>query len=144
LIRASSVLEFPFTPILPMPDCPKCRQTVEVKAITCPYCQTPLKAYGHPGIPLHQAIGGESLCPTCAYDRDDSCNYPQRPHALNCTMYQPIEAIKPAKQGRSGAKAVAQYQPATFPSGAWWQRNQSWVWLVGLFVVIFLVKLAGF
>jgi hypothetical protein len=142
-MRASSVLEFPFTLTLPMPDCPKCRQVVEAKALTCPYCRTPLKAYGHPGIPLHQAIGEESLCQTCAYDRDDSCNYPQRPEALKCTMYQSIEAVKSAKQGNPGTKTADRYHPATFPKGAWWRRNQSWLWLVGLFVVIFLIKLAG-
>jgi hypothetical protein len=42
---------------LSMPNCPRCHQSINPQAVTCPYCRTPLKAYGHPGIPLHRATG---------------------------------------------------------------------------------------
>ncbi len=70
-----------------MPDCPRCHQPVKTQAITCPHCHTVLKAYGHPGIPLHQATDGTYLCATCLYHADDSCTYPQRPLARECLLY---------------------------------------------------------
>jgi hypothetical protein len=77
-----------------MPTCPRCHQSVDSQTIACPYCRTPLKAHGHPGIPLHRAAGETYLCDTCIYHEDDTCNYPQRPYAKECTLYhdrsQPI------------------------------------------------------
>jgi len=70
-----------------MPDCPKCHQAIDSQTVTCPRCFTVLKAYGHPGIPLHRATGAASLCLTCTYHADDTCTYPQRPYARECTMY---------------------------------------------------------
>lgn len=46
-----------------------------------------LKAYGHPGITLHRAVGDLPLCDSCTYHADDSCNFPQRPFAQECTLY---------------------------------------------------------
>jgi hypothetical protein len=120
-----------------MSDCPHCHQAVNPDAIACPYCRTALKAFGHPGIPLYQAPGAEALCKTCVYDADNSCNYPQRPEARNCTMYQKIGAAPPR---RSTAK-IRSARP--FTGWAWWRQNPAWLWLGGLFLVIFLVKLAG-
>lgn len=76
-----------------MSTCPRCQQNVSSQAITCPYCYNQLKAYGHPGIPLHQAQGDSFLCDTCAYHQDDSCNFPKRPHAKTCTLYQDITQL---------------------------------------------------
>ena len=70
-----------------MLNCPRCHQTVDSQAITCPYCQVPLKAFGHPGIPLYQAEPEKYLCNNCLYHSDDSCNFPQRPYARDCTLF---------------------------------------------------------
>ncbi|MEA5513598.1 zinc ribbon domain-containing protein, partial [Nodularia sp. UHCC 0506] len=75
-------------------SCPTCHQLVDNQAITCPYCRTTLKAYGHPGIPLHRATGKEFLCDSCTYHADDTCNFPQRPYAKDCTLYENIEESK--------------------------------------------------
>ncbi len=106
-----------------MPDCPRCHQVVDAQAIVCPYCRTTLKAHGHPGIPLYRATGTEPLCKTCIYDADDSCTYPKRPDARECTLYSdrvvPI-ANRSVKYGDS------------FLSKAWLRQNLVWVILIGL------------
>ncbi len=38
-----------------MTSCPHCHKLIEQNVIQCPYCKQTLKAFGHPGIPLHQA-----------------------------------------------------------------------------------------
>ncbi|HAC65811.1 MAG TPA: zinc ribbon domain-containing protein, partial [Cyanothece sp. UBA12306] len=62
-----------------MSICPHCSQRIDSQAIYCTYCHKPLKAYGHPGIPLYQASDAEFLCDRCLYHEDDTCTYPQRP-----------------------------------------------------------------
>ena len=71
-----------------MPTCPKCQKPVDDRDINCPNCDNPLKAFGHPGIPLYQSTDGTSLCDRCAYHLDDSCNFPKRPHAKTCTLFR--------------------------------------------------------
>lgn len=71
-------------------SCPHCHQLIDSQALTCPYCRTTLKAYGHPGITLHRANKNEYLCNSCTYHADDTCNFPQRPYAKDCTLYQNI------------------------------------------------------
>jgi hypothetical protein len=70
-----------------MSTCPQCQQLVDSQAIDCPYCQTTLKAYGHPGIPLYKATETEFLCDRCSYHEDDTCSYDKRPYAKTCTLY---------------------------------------------------------
>lgn len=70
-----------------MPSCPKCQQLVDSQAIICPHCNNPLKAFGHPGIPLYQAEDDRYLCDRCTYHWDDTCNFPQRPYAKKCTLF---------------------------------------------------------
>ena len=70
-----------------MPTCPKCKQPVDPQAVACPHCNNPLKAFGHPGIPLYQSEDGSSLCDRCTYHLDDTCNFPKRPHAKSCTLF---------------------------------------------------------
>ncbi|HHP7231808.1 MAG TPA: zinc ribbon domain-containing protein [Xenococcaceae cyanobacterium] len=75
-----------------MSQCPRCQQQIDPQAIKCPYCNNPLKAFGHPGIPLYQAKPDEFLCDRCIYHADDSCNYPQRPYAKSCTLFRDVTA----------------------------------------------------
>lgn len=71
-----------------MPHCHHCQKPVEHSTVVCPHCRTTLKAFGHPGVPLHRASGSESLCTRCRYHDDDSCTFPQRPHATTCTLFR--------------------------------------------------------
>jgi Double zinc ribbon len=117
-----------------MPSCPRCRQSVDSQAITCPYCRTSLKAHGHPGIPLYRAEGAAYLCESCAYHLDDTCNYPQRPYAKECTLYQDINAV-----------AVA---PMRRPNRASWhglrfKGNEGWWILAGLAAVSLLIAFSN-
>ena len=73
-----------------MSQCFQCHQTVREESVTCPHCGAVLKAYGHPGIDLHRASGETSLCQTCTYHEDDTCTFPQRPHAKTCTLYHNV------------------------------------------------------
>jgi hypothetical protein len=93
-------------------------------AIACPRCRTPVKAYGHPGIVLHRAAGTEPLCKTCLYDADDTCNYPQRPDAQECTMYHNVTV-----------PIVSTPKPYGMTPGAWMRRNAGWIALVILIVL---------
>ena len=108
-----------------MPTCPKCKSTVARDAIICPKCQTTLKAYGHPGMTLYQAEADEFLCVTCAYDADDSCNFPKRPKAKTCTLYQKI-----------GAEQMT--EPVyTIP---WWRKiNRFWMAIALLLAISLLI-----
>ena len=108
-----------------MPTCPRCSQVVPATDITCAHCGTDLKAFGHVGIELYRSEGKQALCLSCAYHADDSCSYPQRPLARECTMYrnvdQPIAPIR-----RFGAR-----QPGT-------RLHKSWTvaaMIVGLLVL---------
>ncbi|MGB3532679.1 MAG: zinc ribbon domain-containing protein [Microcoleaceae cyanobacterium] len=71
-----------------MAKCPRCDQRVDSQAVACPYCKFDLKAFGHRGIPLHRARSDTYLCHSCLYDHDDTCNFPQRPLAKDCILYQ--------------------------------------------------------
>lgn len=94
-----------------MSNCPKCHQPVDSQAIQCPHCNNLLKAFGHPGMPLYQSEDESSLCDRCTYDRDDSCNFPQRPYAKSCTLFHDASvplvaesAIPRSAQGWLGIK----------------------------------------
>ncbi len=94
-----------------------------------------LKAYGHPGIPLHRASGKEYLCDICTYHDDDTCNFPQRPYAKECTLYQNIEESK------------LQYQQLRYTNSrsaivrSWVKRNQTLLLLLALLLVCLLIAL---
>lgn len=108
-----------------MTVCPRCDRTVETTAICCPHCNLTLKAHGHPGIPLHRATGDQPLCASCAYDADDSCNFPQRPDARTCTLYQDVNAPPP--------------RPKVVQTLPWW-RQKNWL-RIALAVVIVMALL---
>lgn len=116
--------------------CPRCRQLVSPQAVTCPYCRTELKAYGHPGIPLHRATGEGYLCDSCTYHADDSCNFPQRPYAKECTLYQNLEESKLQFQQQRYNNSFG----ASLSS--WVKRNQALLLLLGLLLICLLIVLA--
>jgi len=116
-------------------SCPHCHQLVDSQAVTCPHCRTTLKAFGHPGIPLHRATGKEYLCDSCTYHADDSCNFPQRPYAKECTLYQNIEESKlQLQQQRENTSFAATVK-------RWVKRNQALLLLLSLVLVCLLIAL---
>jgi len=114
-----------------MMNCPRCGQSIQSDAIACPRCRTPLKAHGHPGIVLHRATGTEPLCKTCIYDADDTCNYPQRPDARECTMYHNV-----------AIPIVSTPKRYEMTPGAWTRRNAGWIALVILLILSFGLALS--
>ncbi|MBD2608739.1 zinc ribbon domain-containing protein [Scytonema hofmannii FACHB-248] len=116
-------------------SCPRCHQLVDSQAVSCPNCRTTLKAFGHPGIPLHRATGKEYLCDSCTYHTDDSCNFPQRPYAKECTLYQNIEESKLQLQ--------QQRENTSFSTTVknWIKRNQALFLLLSLVLVCLLIAL---
>lgn len=114
-----------------MLNCPQCHRPITKNMVTCAGCGLELKAHGHPGIDLHRAQGGQSLCDSCTYHQDDSCTFPQRPQAVTCTLYQDV-AI--AREPRLKASEIY-----TIP---WWRQYSGWIALGVIAVVsIFLVVL---
>ncbi len=113
-----------------MLNCPHCHQLINSQATTCPFCRKALKAYGHPGIPLHRATGEQPLCNSCIYHEDDTCNFPQRPYATECTLYsdrhqQQLEVVP---------------KPSLMKSlRLWCQRHQALLLLLGLALISFLL-----
>jgi hypothetical protein len=130
-----------------MPKCYRCGNPVKSTDVKCSRCQAQLKAFGHAGIDLHRANGEEALCLTCAYHADDSCDYPKRPQAMECTMYQNINHQAQAIR-RPGARKpqppiwgpTKDYPDAPEPfTTAWWQTHRALIGAIGL--IIFLVLL---
>lgn len=118
-----------------MPLCSRCHQPVDAEAITCPHCNFQLKAFGHPGIPLYRATEDESLCDTCLYHADDSCNFPQRPHAQTCTLYHNVaEPLIPPETFKRRPQGLELVQ-------GWFQRyTLAWV-LCALVIISVLLSL---
>ena len=116
-----------------MISCPRCQKLLKSQAVDCPHCGLVLKAYGHPGIPLHHAEGNEFLCDSCTYHIDDTCNYPKRPHARECMLYQDCNHPQPELQ-------PANYQPSTSQAIAiWLKRYLVWIALVALVIISFVL-----
>ena len=113
--------------------CPRCKQPVNSQAVTCPFCGTQLKAYGHPGIPLHRAEGNESLCDTCTYHLDDTCNYPKRPHAKECTLYQNEEERNLELQQKNQKPSL------NVSINNWIRHNQGLLLIFALLLICFLI-----
>jgi hypothetical protein len=130
--------------------CPRCQKQVDSQAVTCPYCRTELKAFGHPGIPLHRAVANEYLCSNCTYHLDDSCNYPQRPLAKECTLYQNFEEIQNEKPGISVASRDK--HPVSLRDTpreslrdrifSWIRCNQTILLFLGLFLICLLITIS--
>lgn len=112
-----------------MPTCPRCHQLITTEAVSCPHCRTALKAFGHPGITLHRAKGEEYLCDRCIYDADDTCTFPQRPHAKECTLFSDRQPqIEPTF-------SLTRKQSFRL----WYQRNQALVGILALVAISFLI-----
>ena len=119
-----------------MSTCPHCYQSIDSQAIRCPHCRQPLKAYGHPGIPLYQASQDEFLCDRCLYHEDNSCTYPQRPYAKTCTLYhdksQPlVSEPPPALSPASPLKAIQ----------LWCSRHRGLLLIIGVIIISFIFAL---
>ncbi len=119
-----------------MLNCPRCHQAINSKAVACPYCGTTLKAFGHPGITLHRTTGDTPLCETCTYHVDDTCTFPQRPYATECTLYNDVSQPQ--------IKTDQIYTPRRGFFGSlkfWYQQNPTLLGLLGLLVVSFFIAL---
>ncbi len=118
--------------LLAMPTCPRCHQAVRSQAVSCSSCGLVLKAYGHPGIPLHRSEDEAFLCDSCLYHVDGTCNYPQHPYARECTLYQNRYQVLPDLK-------PANYQPSFNQLLVLWLRRYSvWIVLVVLIIAILL------
>ncbi len=118
-----------------MSDCPRCHRPVQPRAIACPYCKTPLKAYGHPGIPLHRASGDAVLCDRCTYHDDDTCTFPQRPDAKECTLFHDLDQPLTGVVAPRGDRKNQTLTP-------WLRQNAVWLCLIALLVLSFLLVTA--
>ncbi|QYX33061.1 zinc ribbon domain-containing protein [Sphaerospermopsis torques-reginae] len=116
-------------------SCPRCHQLIDSQAITCPHCRITLKAFGHRGIPLHRAVGNEYLCETCVYHQDDSCNFPKRPYAQDCTLYQNWEESQLELEKQTNNSSLSTKVKS------WIKRNQGLVLLIAILFVCLLISL---
>ena len=108
-----------------MPVCPRCDRPIAPTALNCPHCNLALNAHGHPGMPLYRAEDDTPLCATCIYDADDSCNFPKRPNAMTCTLYQDAQSI-------SEGPSRTEYR---IP---WWRKHRLWLALAVLVAISLL------
>lgn len=115
-----------------MPNCPHCHQPTDSQAVRCPHCGLTLKAYGHPGMTLYRAEAGESLCSSCTYHHDNTCNFPKRPNAKDCTLYQSIDS---PDLGADLQPPSRRFKPR------WEQGTLVWLTLAGLLLVSLLIAL---
>lgn len=75
------------------------------------------------------------LCETCTYDADDSCTFPQRPHARECTLYHNRLQSPPL---------TVEYRPGLASSvTAWIKRHTLWVGLLILLMISVVMALTG-
>lgn len=119
-----------------MPFCPNCHQSIDSQAVKCPHCRTELKAYGHPGMPLYQAGQEGFLCDNCVYHVDDSCDFPQRPYAKTCTLYQSPE--RPRVE--SSVRPLYPTDPLK-KIKVWCFRHRGILLIIGLIIVSLIIAL---
>ncbi|MCG8362712.1 MAG: zinc ribbon domain-containing protein [Pseudanabaenales cyanobacterium] len=115
-----------------MPVCSHCHQMVKASTVRCPHCGVSLKAYGHPGIPLYRAEADAFLCQSCTYHADNTCTFPQRPYAKECTLYQDINQPTPPSYPQRSQLSLDRL---------WFQRNAGWLIIGGLLGISLLIAL---
>lgn len=121
-----------------MSTCSRCQTPYAADALACPHCGLALKAHGHPGIQLHRAQAGQFLCKSCIYEQDDSCTYPQRPYAEECTLYRDIH--KPQRQRNlSNPSGGSSDLSVIFLN--WCRRNSAGLVLLGILLLAVLITL---
>ncbi|MDA0673453.1 MAG: hypothetical protein O3C67_07070 [Cyanobacteria bacterium] len=124
-----------------MPTCPRCDTAVDAVAVQCPHCGLVLKAHGHPGMPLHRTTGDQVLCTDCAYHADNSCTFPQRPHATSCTLYQsinPSSEVYPPRWSQAGSRGLSPRWSLRLAL----KRNGGWIALVALLMISLAIALS--
>lgn len=91
-----------------------------------------LKAHGHPGMPLHRATSSEPLCLTCTYHADDTCTFPKRPEAMDCTLYDDVnKPLSVSHVSYTGSDRLK----------TWAKRHASLLALLGLLLLSLMVVL---
>ena len=81
---------------------------------------------------LYQATDGQPLCITCTYHADDTCNFPKRPLAMDCTLYDDMR--KPVTASSKGYTGSFRFQ-------SWVKRKAGLLALIGLVLISLLVAL---
>lgn len=117
-----------------MLHCPHCGQKISTEMVSCASCGKPLKAFGHPGIPLHYAKDTEYLCDRCLYHQDDTCTFPQRPYAKSCTLYHDLS--QPSVAGCVVNKP-------SFSWKFWLQKYSAWLLFLALLLLSLLLTLTA-
>ncbi|MBF2079881.1 MAG: zinc ribbon domain-containing protein [Synechococcales cyanobacterium T60_A2020_003] len=117
-----------------MLECPRCHHPVEGQAIACPQCQLVLKAHGHPGIPLYRSTDGQYLCQTCLYDHDETCTFPQRPYATECTLYTNPQSMAVQTPYRPSQVRLIR---------AWLSQHLAWIVLAGIAAISLGIAIAN-
>lgn len=71
---------------------------------------------------LFRATEGEPLCASCVYHADDSCNFPKRPYAIDCTLYQNVQQ----------PQTMSPQYDAGLRLKRWVKQNTPLLWVIGL------------
>ncbi|MEB3274433.1 MAG: hypothetical protein ACO4AI_05725 [Prochlorothrix sp.] len=115
--------------------CSRCQRPLQPQATTCPHCGLVLSAYGHPGLTIQRSEDGTPLCDSCVYHWDDSCTFPNRPTALDCTLYRDRSQPEPEPlvlgQSRSPLTRVRY----------WIQDHRAFVIIGTIFLIALLLRL---
>ncbi|KKJ00649.1 hypothetical protein [Prochlorothrix hollandica] len=119
--------------------CPQCQRSISSDVPTCPHCGVTLVAYGHPGLVIQRSRDGTPLCDTCVYHRDDSCTFPHRPTAQDCTLYRDVSSPEPDLPPRSRRVHLSTGQRLS----RWAQNHRGAVILVALVLGALLLQLLG-
>jgi hypothetical protein len=81
---------------------------------------------------LFRSQGKEPLCVSCAYHEDDTCNFPKRPNAMDCTLYR--DRAQPSQPLTSGYSRGCQIK-------TWFKRNTGLIALLGLILLSVAIAL---
>lgn len=85
---------------------------------------------------MHRATGDTTLCESCTYHADDTCTFPQRPYAKECTLYNDVNQPQ-----LEGSQIYTPRRSILRSLSLWYQQNPTVLGLLGLVVVSFLIAL---